>query len=55
VRLSSYLAVESVGRGQVIAFADDPTFRGYTLGTARLLSNALVYGPGMGTSVPVPR
>jgi hypothetical protein len=55
LRLAAYVSVESVGAGQVIAFADDPVFRGYTLGTARLFSNALVYGPGMGTRVPVPR
>lgn len=55
LQLSAYATVESVGRGQVILFNGDPTFRGYWLGTARLLTNALVYGPGMGASVPVPR
>lgn len=55
IGLSAYLTVERVGSGQVVLFAADPVFRGYQLGTARLLSNALVYGPGMGTRTPVPR
>ncbi|MEZ5977239.1 MAG: M14 family zinc carboxypeptidase [Planctomycetota bacterium] len=55
IRLSAYCTVDRVGAGQVVCFADDPVFRGYFLGTARLFSNAVVYGPGMGTSVPVPR
>ena len=33
----------------VILFADDPGFRGWTLGTRRLLVNAILYGPGLGT------
>jgi hypothetical protein len=53
--LGAYVTVESVGAGQVILFADDPVFRGYFLGTARLFGNAVVYGPGLGTDVPVPR
>ena len=46
---AAYLTRESVGRGQVILFAAPPIFRGATLGTERLLMNALVYGPGLGT------
>jgi hypothetical protein len=41
---------EPVGRGQVILFADEPNLRGWTLDTRRLLANALVLGPGLGTS-----
>ena len=44
---SAYLAQRHRGLGQVILFAHDPAFRGYSLGTARLLTNALLFGPGM--------
>lgn len=33
-----------LGSGTVIRLADDPVFRGYTLGSARLLENALFFG-----------
>ena len=46
---ASYLTRERVGMGQVIMFAGQPNFRGASLGTNRLLLNAIVYGPGMGT------
>jgi hypothetical protein len=46
---TAYATRESVGRGQVILFADDPDFRSWTLGTRRLLLNAILYGPGLGT------
>ncbi len=46
---SAYLTVESLGAGQVILFAAQPAFRGYHRATARLLANAVVYGPGAGT------
>ncbi len=46
---SAYLTRESLGRGQIIMFSGEPIFRGATLGTNRLLLNAIVYGPGMGT------
>jgi len=45
---SAYLTRESKGNGQVIMFANKPNFRGATKGTARLLLNAIVYGPGLG-------
>ena len=48
-----YLTNESKGRGQVIMFAAQPNFRGATQGTARLLLNALVYGPGLGARAPL--
>jgi len=45
---TAYATREGRGRGQVILFADDPGFRGWTLGTRRLLVNAILYGPGLG-------
>ncbi len=51
---SAYVTVERVGFGQVILFASDPFFRGYFESTGRLLLNAVVFGPGLGTSQPVP-
>ncbi len=50
---AAYLTRESVGRGQVILFASPPAFRGSTMGTARMLANALVYGPGFGARHPI--
>ena len=44
---------ESLGRGQVILFAGSPNFRAATRGTARILANAIVYGPGFGTAPTV--
>lgn len=38
---------QKTGLGQLILFAHDPAFRGYSLGTARLLANALLFGPAM--------
>jgi hypothetical protein len=49
----AYVTREDLGRGQVILFADSPVFRGATRGTARLLTNAIVYGPGFGGSEAV--
>ena len=46
---AAYLTRESKGKGQIIMFANKPNFRGATKGTARLLLNAIVYGPGLGT------
>ncbi len=50
---TAYLTRDSVGNGQVILFAAPPAFRGTTFGTTRLLHNAMIYGPGCGTSQPV--
>jgi hypothetical protein len=46
-RLPESVAVyeERVGRGRVIAFAEDPNFRGYYRGADRLFLNAVVLGP----------
>ena len=43
---SAWLTAERVGRGQVISFVSSPVFRGSWRGTARLLGNAVVLGPG---------
>ena len=51
---TAYAAVERVGHGQIILFASDPFFRGYLEGSGRLLLNALILGPGMGTSPTMP-
>jgi hypothetical protein len=51
---TAYATVETLGRGQIILFATDPFFRGYYEGTGRLLLNAVLLGPGVGTSAPVP-
>lgn len=40
-----FLVVNPVGRGRVIAFAEDPTFRGAWYGMNLLFLNALVFGP----------
>lgn len=50
---SALLARESVGSGQVILFAFNPVFRASTPGTARVFTNAVVYGPGMGARQPI--
>ncbi len=50
---TAYMTRESMGSGQVILFADDPCFRGYWRGTARLFSNCIALGPGFGTNVSV--
>lgn len=47
---SSYCTRESTGQGQIILFADQPNFRAFFRGAERLLSNAILYGPGLGTS-----
>jgi hypothetical protein len=51
---SAYATTERVGYGQIVLFASDPTFRGYLEGTGRMFLNALLLGPGLGASHPVP-
>jgi hypothetical protein len=46
LRGSVWAAVENVGRGSVILFADDPLYRGFWRGPAGLFVNALLLGPG---------
>jgi len=52
---SVYMTRERRGRGQVILFAQHPVFRGMWRGTARLLGNAVVLGPGAGADPPPTR
>ncbi|MBN1832193.1 MAG: hypothetical protein JW896_08790 [Deltaproteobacteria bacterium] len=51
---TAYVTVESMGRGQIILFATDPTHRMWLAGAQRLFLNAVLLGPGMGASQPVP-
>lgn len=51
---SAFVTVEKVGRGQIILFATDPTFRCWLGAEQRLFFNAVLLGPGMGTSQPMP-
>ncbi len=51
---TAYVTAESVGRGQIILFATDPTLRMWLAGAQRLFLNAVLLGPGMGASQPVP-
>jgi hypothetical protein len=49
----AYVTRESIGSGQLILFAADPTFRAAALGTSRIFANAIIYGPGMGANEPI--
>ena len=51
---SAYVTSERVGSGQILLFASEPDFRGSYHGTRRLLINAVLLGPGCGTSQPLP-
>jgi len=51
---AAYATRERMGNGQVILFADEPYFRAYFHGTKRLFVNAVILGPGIGASHPVP-
>jgi hypothetical protein len=42
----AYLMTQRVGRGKVIAFAEDPATRGFTMATMVLLGNAVFLAPG---------
>ena len=50
---TAYVTRESKGKGQIILFADEPNFRSYFYGTTRILINAMLLGPGMGTLTKV--
>ena len=41
-----FLMHQPVGRGQIIAFAEDPNYRAYTESTMLLFMNAVLLGPG---------
>jgi hypothetical protein len=42
----AYLVHQPVGRGQIVAFSEDPNYRAYTEGTMLLFMNAVLLGPG---------
>jgi hypothetical protein len=42
----AYLMTQRLGRGKVIAFAEDPAARGFTMATMVLLGNAVFLAPG---------
>lgn len=50
---SAYVTREQIGKGQIILFAANPSTRAATLGTQRILSNAIVLGPGLGTRATI--
>jgi hypothetical protein len=41
-----WATAERQGRGQVVLFADDPLYRAFWRGPARLLTNAILFGTG---------
>lgn len=45
---SAAIIATGSGSGEVVLFADDPTYRGYWLGTARLFLNAVFFGNLLG-------
>jgi len=51
---TAYATRERHGEGQVILFLQHPTFRAWPLDSQRMFLNALLYGPGLGTSWPRP-
>ncbi|HJM55947.1 MAG: hypothetical protein CMJ98_02120 [Planctomycetes bacterium] len=51
---SAWLTRESMGAGQIILFTSMPSFRGFHFATARFFGNAVVLGPGLGASAPLP-
>jgi hypothetical protein len=46
---TGYAVREAVGRGQVILFADHPSYRRWVAESERMLINAILLGPGLGT------
>ena len=42
----AFLIYQPMGRGQIIAFAEDPNYRAYTEATQLLFMNAVLLGPG---------
>ena len=41
----AYLVEQPHGRGRVVAFAEDPATRGFTVASMMLLANAVFFGP----------
>ena len=42
----AFLIHQPVGRGQLVAFAEDPNYRAYAEATQLLFMNAVLLGPG---------
>ena len=42
----AFLIHQPVGRGQIVAFAEDPNYRAYVEATELLFMNAVLLGPG---------
>ena len=51
---TGYATREGIGRGQVILFADHPAYRRWMTESERLLLNAVLLGPGLGTRWSAP-
>jgi hypothetical protein len=51
---TAYATREGRGRGQVILFADHPAYRRWMTETERMLVNAILLGPGLGTRWSAP-
>lgn len=51
---TAFATREQVGRGQVILFADHPGFRRWMVESERMLKNAILMGPGLGTRWSTP-
>jgi hypothetical protein len=51
---TAYLTRERKGKGQVIMFATHPNQRGYWYGSRQMLINAILLGPGFGSSFDAP-
>ena len=51
---TAYATREGLGRGQVILFADNPAFRRWMKESERMLINAVLLGPGLGTRWSTP-
>jgi hypothetical protein len=46
LRGTVWAAAERRGAGHVVVFQEDPLFRGFWRGTARLVTNAILLGTG---------
>jgi hypothetical protein len=46
LRNSAWAATETVGSGSVVVFAENPVYRGFWRGPAKLLTNAVLFAPG---------
>ena len=46
---TGYATREGLGRGQIILFADHPSYRRWVVESERMLVNAILLGPGLGT------